>query len=281
MKKAFTLIELLVVIAIIAILAAILFPVFARARENARRSSCQSNLKQIGLGLLQYTQDNDESLPAPRFSTNAGGYFEAGSFANPSAGINNYMWTDAIMPYVKSNQIFVCPSHSGPRAKFRPASDFSTATGGTYEGSNDLGSYIINAAYKKSTNDTATPPVSFYGGNSDFYTTRLAKVGNAAGTAWVMDGIPEDWGGAPWMQWDNAGAQSIGVVNGVKQFPGTGSENVIIERHLETVNTLFVDGHVKSLKMDALTAQKNVPGSGEGCSGGTCYVAPMLTIEDD
>ena len=61
-KKAFTLIELLVVIAIIAILAAILFPVFARARENARRASCQSNLKQIGLGLIQYSQDYDEQL---------------------------------------------------------------------------------------------------------------------------------------------------------------------------------------------------------------------------
>ena len=64
-RSGFTLIELLVVIAIIAILAAILFPVFARARENARRTSCVSNLKQIGLGIMQYTQDYDERYPLP------------------------------------------------------------------------------------------------------------------------------------------------------------------------------------------------------------------------
>ena len=92
--KAFTLIELLVVIAIIAILAAILFPVFARARENARRASCQSNLKQIGLSIMQYTQDYDEKLP----------------FACWADG--SYPWHFTVQPYTKSWQVFTCPSYT-------------------------------------------------------------------------------------------------------------------------------------------------------------------------
>jgi prepilin-type N-terminal cleavage/methylation domain-containing protein/prepilin-type processing-associated H-X9-DG protein len=107
-RMGFTLIELLVVIAIIAILAAILFPVFARARENARRSSCQSNLKQIGLGVMQYTQDYDEKLPG------ANTYFATGSCtdvnnATRAAPCYQLWWTN-IYPYVKSMQIFICPS---------------------------------------------------------------------------------------------------------------------------------------------------------------------------
>ena len=98
-RTAFTLIELLVVIAIIAILAAILFPVFARARENARRSSCQSNLKQIGLGILQYTQDYDEKFPNGTVLSGIGGA--------ESYGLG---WAGQTFPYVKSKQIFVCPS---------------------------------------------------------------------------------------------------------------------------------------------------------------------------
>jgi prepilin-type N-terminal cleavage/methylation domain-containing protein len=95
-QTGFTLIELLVVIAIIAILAAILFPVFARARENARRTSCLSNLKQIGLGIAQYTQDYDEKLV---------------SYAYPNpAGTVTYGWQVALDPYVKSYQMYVCPS---------------------------------------------------------------------------------------------------------------------------------------------------------------------------
>ncbi len=90
-RAAFTLIELLVVVSIIALLAAILFPVFGRAREMARRSSCQSNLKQIGLGIAQYSQDYDEQM-----------------LSGQSGGV---LWKELLQPYVKSKQIFACPSN--------------------------------------------------------------------------------------------------------------------------------------------------------------------------
>jgi prepilin-type N-terminal cleavage/methylation domain-containing protein/prepilin-type processing-associated H-X9-DG protein len=101
-RKAFTLIELLVVIAIIAILAAILFPVFVTAREKARQISCASNLKQLNLGFIQYVQDYDERFPVP---APAGTNWGAG--CGPSGWPN---WTPWVMPYVKSNGVFVCPS---------------------------------------------------------------------------------------------------------------------------------------------------------------------------
>jgi prepilin-type N-terminal cleavage/methylation domain-containing protein len=103
----FTLIELLVVIAIIAILAAILFPVFAKAREKARQISCASNLKQLGLGVLQYVQDNDEIYP----TTNS----------NSGANVPGN-WGQQIYPYVKSTGVFACPDSTD-------ASSFSGGTG--------------------------------------------------------------------------------------------------------------------------------------------------------
>jgi prepilin-type processing-associated H-X9-DG protein len=84
-------------------LASILFPVFGRARENARRSSCQSNLKQIGIGLTQYAQDFDERLPA----------VATGGGAFPSSP---YGWADGIQPYIKSNAVFQCPSETNGNA---------------------------------------------------------------------------------------------------------------------------------------------------------------------
>jgi len=109
-KKGFTLIELLVVIAIIAILAAILFPVFAKVRAQARKISCLSNAKQIGLGVMQYVQDNDETFPYSDWFNNRGctlGAPGCGKFR--SNGIFTY--ADGIYPYVKSMAAYTCPNH--------------------------------------------------------------------------------------------------------------------------------------------------------------------------
>ena len=101
MKRGFTLIELLVVIAIIAILASILFPVFSRAREKARQSSCQSNLKQLGLAAAMYSQDYDET------------YVSAYREVDGTDGFTgtDYSWRVALMPYIRNVQIFQCPSY--------------------------------------------------------------------------------------------------------------------------------------------------------------------------
>ena len=106
-KKGFTLIELLVVIAIISILAAILFPVFARARENARRTSCMNNLKQMGLGVMQYVQDYDEKYP-PGFRSTTQAPPNGVSWTGATSTV--WYWQQTIFPYVKSNQLYVCPS---------------------------------------------------------------------------------------------------------------------------------------------------------------------------
>lgn len=239
----FTLIELLIVISIIALLAAILFPVFNRARENARRASCQSNLKQIGLGLTQYLQDYDETFGP----VTVGVY----SLASTAAGStpDRYKWMDAIFPYVKSEQIFNCPSHSTTELyKFRDGTNYgSYAMNGTY--------YVYGDAYNA--------PSSFLDGSGVI--VKLAQAQAPATTAWVTDGL----GGAIGYTFltegepnSSSSQYTIGIAGGQRQLES------IAERHLETTNILYVDGHVKAAKLEKLTEKV-----------GDVY--PILTLEAD
>src|SRR5450759_194666 len=108
-KNGFTLIELLVVIAIIAILAAILFPVFAQARAKARGAACLSNIKQIALGMTMYAQDYDETFPQWKWDQSwNGGIGSPGGPTNDATSI----WWNAIYPYVKNVQVFNCPDNN-------------------------------------------------------------------------------------------------------------------------------------------------------------------------
>ena len=221
-KFAFTLIELLVVIAIIAILAAILFPVFARARENARKTSCMSNMKQIGLGTMQYTQDYDEYLPSDSYGT-----------GGPAAA----KWMDVIYPYVKSEQLFTCPSDSRTNNLYN--SNYAART------TNDFGSYAINNCY--------------YAGNEPFPPrgSNISRIPQTAETIWLTDVSDQDPNNPTFFWQPNNTNPTIINTGGFRIMQnrnGGGTVNYgVMERHLETTPVLFCDGHVKALKVDALT----------------------------
>ncbi len=204
-KTGFTLIELLAVIAIIAILAAILFPVFARARENARRASCQSNMKQIGLGIMQYTQDYDEMYPL-----NGANIFNVGGGEAYNRDVNS--WRSLIFPYVKSEQLFTCPSN--------PDNATSTRDGGWPAAPSFRKSYNAVLGTVLSSNNS---PVS------------LASVQNPATTLAVVEvfngGAGED-------------ASTMAHIN-----PDyTQHHDDHFAGHLSTSVYLFSDGHVKSMR---------------------------------
>ncbi len=216
----FTLIELLVVIAIIAILAAILFPVFARARENARRASCQSNVKQILLGVMQYTQDYDEKYPTYIVT--------AGAFSST--------WYILTQPYLKSTQIFKCPSDSTTTAAtltttFAPPSGYVVSYAENYRFSLPSGNEGISLASVSSPSTTvfmSDAGKAADGPNGTVQASSLEKVANLR------------------IMITNADPYAAGLAAG-----GNGDWTGPNPRHLETANVGYADGHVKSLRANS------------------------------
>jgi len=248
-RNGFTLIELLVVIAIIAILAAILFPVFARARENARRSSCAGNMKQIGLAIAQYTQDFDETLPA------SSGY-----------GPGTTTWRTYIYPYTKSSQIYVCPS----RGK-SPSNNSNTFGNGGVDAEQGITSGL---ASHYTANDITDGTIA---NDGPFCLSVSGIRRNSGGSAvnYPAGPMPFHNGTAPYiggykLSVFNETSRLILIVEGnqgngtsgnlTPVFQGTnyttGDIRGLWSGHLGTANYLFVDGHVKAMRPTA-TASPN------------------------
>jgi len=217
-RAAFALLEILIVISIIALLAAILFPVFARARENARRAACQSNLKQIGLGILQYCQDYDERLPINEPGT-PGNESYITDFANFTARNN---WIRGIQPYVKSYQIFRCPSAIAATGSSAPSGDSDT----NYVANCIVLPFVNNTIFPRSLASTPEPSM-------------LVAVQEMKHRYNQMVVKPAYSGAGPLFT----------------QFTADSSPDRDNRAHFEGMNRLFVDGHVKYTNEKRLCAR--------------------------
>lgn len=229
----FTLIELLVVIAIIAILASILFPAFARARENARRASCQSNLKQLALGIFQYSADYDDRLI---MVSNGPDY-----------------WQTILDPYLKSSQVWRCPSS--------PAYDAATALTGTVDSSIYSANitYTLNSAYSSDSSDGAATEIDIFAANPGEKTGSLSAIEDTAGTVMMGDGV-----GYGLVAGNNDRSPS-----GLFTLDTAMQPNAIrwpkytyvamYARHLSTLNVAFMDGHVKAMRIPDLMTRSGTP----------------------
>jgi prepilin-type N-terminal cleavage/methylation domain-containing protein/prepilin-type processing-associated H-X9-DG protein len=238
-RKGFTLIELLVVIAIIAILAAILFPVFAQAREMARKASCLSNVRQVGLATILYVQDHDEAFPVTyRMSTGpAPQYYWYGQGGTYIQNVHNL-----VQPYCKNLQMFKCPSDPRPSGvTITPSyggNDFpGTSYGYNVQYADNLGAWGIASMNQNQWPNE--PPVP------------LAALQRPADKVMWVDERGHFWAGdhQPGIPWFTGGD------------PGQWVADAATTRHQDGVNVVFCDGHGKWIRREKIVPNPATPSS--------------------
>ena len=244
-RKGFTLIELLVVIAIIAILAAILFPVFAKVREKARATSCSSNERQIGLAILQYVQDNDETFP------------NGTTYTGPVANNTGQGWAGQVQAYIKAKNLLKCPDESGSPT-----------------GTQVVVSYAMNNNIAAKSDALPTAPTSTImafevnGGVADV-TDGSSPAGNGINT-----------GTSPTNTDNGYTTLAIGPFFG----PAGVITPTVAARHTDGSNFLATDGHVKWLRGTKVSAgitatnPTDAPGATTNAAAGTGF-AGTATVQ--
>jgi prepilin-type N-terminal cleavage/methylation domain-containing protein/prepilin-type processing-associated H-X9-DG protein len=250
--RAFTLIELLVVIAIIAILASILFPVFAQAREKARAISCASNEKQLGLAVLQYTQDNDEQFPVDYMY----------DILPPDKSFTN--WQREISPYIKAYQAYFCPDDSGtsltgtapwndPQVSYGPNMLLEYPGDPDYHGGNNEphGVFGVTAAWLPESETRTLGEINFPAETIMIAEKFSSDLAGPGGFSWAGGNDAGDWPWGEFLETQNNSYYTFGNIPDGAAKPSTsyglGPNGSVSAHHQGRSNFLFADGHVKAM----------------------------------